>query len=280
MRVDAHQHYWKPERADYGWLTPATGLLYADYLPAHLKPYLRRFGIDKTIVVQAAPTVAETEFMLRLADEDETIAGVVGWLDLESEPDAFLAEFLRLKQHPRFVGIRPMIQNLPTEWILQEQVLQNLRTLVKYDFPIDLQARPRHLGVLIELFERVPGLRAVIDHLAKPEVTLQKLESWRTEITSLARCETVLCKLSGMVPEVLDGVWGVDDYLPYVETIFEVFGTERVMFGSDWPVCLLSATYEDVWKLLELNLPPGLTARDRRLLYGENAARFYGILFS
>ena len=166
MRVDAHQHYWKLSRGDYGWLTPDMEVLYRDYLPADLSPALERHHIDKTILVQAAPAMAETDFMLTLAAKHDSIGGVVGWLDL-ADAD-FPRLFEKYRKEPAFVGLRPMLHDLSDEaWVTQPRVLDNLKLLAANDFPFDFLVRPPHLPHVLQVLERVPNLRAVIDHIAK-----------------------------------------------------------------------------------------------------------------
>ncbi|TBL69942.1 amidohydrolase family protein [Paenibacillus thalictri] len=273
MRVDAHQHYWKPERGDYGWLTPATGILYADYLPEQLHDQLQRYGFDCSVVVQAAPTMEETEFMLSLYDSYDNIAGVVGWLDLDS-PD-FPAHYNRFRGHEGFVGFRPMIQDLPEPWILRPQVMKNLELVEADRFPVDLQLRPRLLPYMLEAMRSLPELTAVVDHIAKPFIAEGVMEPWKTQIAELASYPNMMCKLSGLVTEADQTLWKPDDLAPYVHHVVQVFGMERVMFGSDWPVCLSTCSYGEVVEALLKALPEGIRTDGYEALFGGNAIRFY-----
>jgi L-fuconolactonase len=275
MRIDAHQHYWKTSRTDYGWLKPALGRIYADYMPEHLKPLLEQFGFQKSIVVQAAPTMEEAEFLLDVAKDEETIAGVVGWLDLESEQ--FEQDWNRLRENPKFVGVRPMIQDLASDWIMGDKVVRHLELLAKAQFPVDLQANPRHLPYIVELLNKVPDLRAVVDHLAKPPIADGIMEPWKTHIQQIASYPNVMCKLSGMVPEKLDAPWSPASIEPYAAAVVDAFGKKRVMFGSDWPVCLFAATYPQVVELFEFCLGSNWTEEERAAVYGGNASRFYNL---
>lgn len=276
MRIDAHQHYWKLSRGDYGWMTPDMGVLYRDYLPADLKPSLERHKIDRTVLVQAAPTVAETDFMLSLAAADETIGGVVGWLDM-ADP-AFPVLFDNYRQKPAFVGIRPMLHDLADDgWVSQPVVIENLKLLAARDFPFDFLVRPQHLPHVLDVLEQVPNLRAVIDHIAKPLIQDQVFAPWDSQISAIARHENVYCKLSGMVTEADHAAWTPADLKPYVEHVIASFGEDRVMFGSDWPVCLLASSYDGVIGALEEILAPSLDEESRGKVFGGNAARFYGI---
>ncbi|WP_135556206.1 amidohydrolase family protein [Paenibacillus cymbidii] len=273
MRIDSHQHYWLTSRTDYGWLRPELGRIYADYMPAQLKPHLARHGINRTVLVQAAPTWEESEFMLGIAAADETVAGVVGWLDLTA--DDFLAKWgERRRRYPKLVGLRPMIQDLPSDWLLAPAVVRHLAALADAGFPVDLQANPRHLPYIVELLRQVPNLRAVVNHLAKPAMT-GELEPWRSHMEEIAAYPNVMAKLSGMVPEQLDAPWSADVIAPYARAVIETFGRGRVMFGSDWPVCLFSATYDDVVALLESCTLDGWSDEEKAALYGGNAAAFY-----
>ncbi len=276
MRIDAHQHYWKLSRGDYGWLTPDMGVLYRDYLPAHLKPTLAQHRIDKTILVQAAPTVAETDFMLSLAAEDDSIGGVVGWLDMADS--SFPRLFEKYRQAPALVGIRPMLHDLSDDaWVTQPRVIEHLRLLAAHDFPFDFLVRPQHLPYVLQVLAQAPNLRAVVDHIAKPLIKDRQFEPWASQLAAIAQHEQVYCKLSGMVTEADNANWTPADLKPYVEHTVACFGPERVMFGSDWPVSLLAASYPDVIGALEQVLAPQLDESGKARVFGGNAARFYGI---
>ncbi|THF75323.1 amidohydrolase family protein [Cohnella fermenti] len=276
MRIDAHQHYWSIGRTDYGWLTPDKGILYRNYGPEELKPLLSQFEFDATIAVQAAPSVEETRYLLRLGETERTLAGVVGWLDLTDTQ--MERAFVRMREHPLFVGIRPMIQDLPDGWIVQDTVAGNIRLLSDADCPIDLQARPRHLPDLIRLADRVPKLRAVVDHLAKPEIDRSAWLPWSQEIAELAGHGGIYAKISGFSAEP-GRKWGLEDARPYVRHVLDTFGPNRVMYGSDWPVCLESSTYPAVLQAAVDFVPSGWTGGDRAALFGKNAAAFYNVAF-
>jgi L-fuconolactonase len=274
MRIDSHQHYWKVSRGDYHWMTPDIPVLYRDYLPADLRPSLKRNRIDKTIVVQAAQTVAETDFLLDLAATDDSIAGVVGWLDMEDA--GFAPQFERYRRNPKFVGLRPMLQDLDDDrWILRPRVLDALRTLADADFPFEFLTFPRHLPFVMGALEAVPRLRAVIDHISKPEIRAGKLEPWKSAMAELSKQPNLYCKLSGMVTEADHERWTESDLRPYIEHVVECFGFDRLMFGSDWPVCLLAGSYDRVVGVLRQILSSRMSEEDEHKLFGENAARFY-----
>jgi L-fuconolactonase len=274
MRIDSHQHYWKPSRGDYHWMTPPGTVLHHDYLPADLRPALERHKIQKTVLVQAAQTVAETEFLLELAASDESIAGVVGWLDMEA-PD-FTVQFERFRSNPKFIGLRPMLQDLEDDrWILRPAVVEALRHVAGADFPFEFLTYSRHLPFVLEVLDAVPGLRAVIDHISKPEIRVGKLDPWRDWIAAVAQHPNLFCKLSGMVTEADHQHWCAEDLRPYVEHVVASFGFDRVMFGSDWPVCLLAGSYDQVIGALNEILATKLDKDKEEKLFGLNAARFY-----
>lgn len=255
-------------------MNPEVPVLYRDYLPGDLRPSLERHGIDKTIVVQAAQTVAESDFLLDLAADDDSIAGVVGWLDLEDQN--FVEQFQRYREHPKFIGIRPMLQDLADDgWVLRPQVLSALQIIADADFPFEFLTFPRHLLYVQEALETAPRLRAVIDHISKPAIRAGQLEPWKSSMAQLARHPNLHCKLSGMVTEADHLHWSIDDLRPYVEHVVQCFGFDRLMFGSDWPVCLQAASYDQVIGALEQILSSSLNEDSERKLFGENAARFY-----
>ena len=200
IRVDAHQHFWSIARTDYGWLTPALPRLYRDMLPAELAPLLRRSGIAKTIVVQAAESEAETEFLLDLATQNDFIAGVVGWTDLAA-PDAE-ARIERLARNPRLVGVRPMLQDMADdEWLLRDSVAPAIDAMTRAGLRLDALVRPRHLSMLLRVADRHPDLPIVIDHAAKPEIRNGSIDAWSSDIRRLANQTRALCKLAGLVTE-------------------------------------------------------------------------------
>ncbi len=278
MRIDAHQHYWKLDRGDYGWITPDMPVLNRDYLPEDLLPHLQEHGLDATIVVQAAATLEETDYLLSLADSTDQIAGVVGWLDL-NDP-AYRQQYERFAHHPKYVGFRVMIQAMPdANVILEPHFVEALKYFAEQDVPVDLLVLSPQLDALIRLLEQVPNLRGVIDHIAKPRIADGLLEPWRTQISTLAASHPRLyCKLSGMVTEADHEGWKPGDFSIYIEHVLKAFGWDRVMYGSDWPVCLLAASYDQVVELLldQSGLADGVGNEEKRAkLFGGNAKEFY-----
>lgn len=274
MRIDSHQHFWKADRGDYHWMSPAAPVLCRDYLPADLQPSLKKNKIDKTILVQAAQTVAETDFLLELAGQNDFIAGVIGWLDLDSPQ--FARELEMYAKKPKFLGIRPMLQDLPDdEWILRPRVIEALKLVAERELPFEFLTYTRHLPHVLTVLETVPGLRAVLDHVSKPEIKNRKLEPWRSLMARVAKHPNLYCKLSGMITEADHKTWIPDDLRPYVEHVLDCFGVDRVMFGSDWPVCLLAGSYDQVAAALQAVVQPRLDKQGELAVFGENAARFY-----
>lgn len=273
-RIDAHQHFWKLERGDYGWLTEHLGPLYRDYLPDDFAAIRKAHGIAGTVLVQAAPTVAETEFMVSLADRHDFIKGVVGWTDLEA-PDA-MEKIGRLSRHPKIVGIRPMIQDIAdTTWMLEPQLVPAMTELENHRLTFDALTQPRHLKHLLTLLERHPGLNVVIDHGSKPEIRTGGFTHWAQDISALAHNTAAWCKLSGLVTEAPEN-WTADDLKPYIDHLLTVFGPDRLIWGSDWPVCTLAAPYEK-WVSTTEHLLADLSEEDARRVWFDNAVEAYGL---
>jgi len=274
MRIDSHQHFWQVSRGDYYWMSPSVPILYRDYMPENLKPLLEKHRIDKTILVQAAPTVAETDFLLSIAREQDFVAGVTGWLDMDSEH--FLEMFTYYSGLTKFVALRPMLQDLPEdEWILRPRVVQSLCDVAARDFPFEILTYTRQLPYVLKALDRAPNLRAVVNHISKPEIKERKMEPWKSLLGEVAQHTNVYCKLSGMVTEADLQNWKPDDLRPYVEIVLEDFGLQRVMHGSDWPVCLLAGSYDQVLDVLIGILAPFLDEASTAAVFGDNAARFY-----
>ncbi len=272
MRIDAHQHFWKMERGDYGWLTPDLTRIYRDFAPPDLAPFLTRHGIDGTIVVQAAPTIAETEYMLSLVEEARFIKGVVGWVDFESATAP--ADIERLAQHPSLVGLRPMIQDIEdVDWMLRDDLTPAFDALKAANLTFDALTLPPHLPNLSQLLARHGDMRTVIDHGSKPYIADGLIGDWATEMAALAAETNAYCKLSGLVTEAAQS-WTVNDLRPYVDHLLSTFGPERLIWGSDWPVCTLAATY-DRWVEATDALLKDLNENERAAVLGKNAAAAY-----
>ena len=277
MQIDAHQHFWHPERGDYGWMPKDDPVLSRPYAPAELWPQLQAAGVEGTVLVQAAPTVAETEYMLGIADAAPWVLGVVGWVDFEKPSD--LAELKRLSGHPKFKGVRPMIQDIPDDgWMLREDVQWGFRALCDLGLRFDALGFPRHLANFLTILKRYPTMQVVVDHCMKPQIrdkSDSQFRFWADGMSRIADETAAVVKFSALITEA-DADWTVEDLRPYVDHVFAAFGAERVMWGSDWPVCRLRGEYAD-WRAAALELTAGLSDVDRALVYGGTAAGFYGL---
>ncbi len=277
MILDTHQHFWQAARGDYHWMSPEVPVLCRDYLPEDLRPNLRKAGVGQTVLVQAAQTVAETDFLLAIAESTDFVAGVVGWLDMDRE--VFSEQLAHYRTNPHYLGVRPMLQDLDDDaWILRPRVLSNLARLAEIGFPFEFLTYPRHLPHVAEVLARTPGLHAVVDHLSKPPIASGNLEPWKSLIAKVASYENVSCKLSGMVTEADHKHWTPEHLRPYIEHVFDVFGENRVMFGSDWPVCTLAGSYAEVCNTLRTVLDARLNAEAMNKVFCTNGARFYSIM--
>jgi L-fucono-1,5-lactonase len=270
--LDSHQHFWQVGRFDYPWMASDLGVLYRDYLPSDLAPILERNGVEKTVVVQASNSVAESRWLLELADANPFIAGVVGWVDL-TDPDAQLDE---LCAHPKFKGVRHLVESEPNDrWLIQPQVLAGLNKLSARGCTYDLLVQTRHLKYVPQVADACPQLQFVIDHMAKPPMGRNELE-WTWEMTYVAAYPNIHCKLSGLVTEANWSSWQTEDLREFVEHALEMFGVDRMMFGSDYPVCLLASSYDRVLASFQ-ELLKDLSDDDRDKIFSRNAQKFYGL---
>lgn len=276
MIIDSHQHFWQVGKFDYPWMTPELGVLYRDYLPEVLEPTLKENAVTRTILVQASNSLAETDWLLSLSDRYPFIAGVVGWVDLtDSGMEADLEVF---KANPKFKGVRHLVESEPADdWLVQPDVLRGLQTLEQHGVAYDLLVHTRHLKHVRTVAEACPQLRLVVDHLAKPPIargSAAEIHEWVNGLKECASYPNVFCKLSGLVTEAHLTSWSSEDLRPYVERALEFFGPARMMFGSDWPVCLLAASYSQVLEAFQLLLRD-LRDEERTMIFGGNAANFY-----
>lgn len=273
--VDSHHHVWRLARGDYGWLEPSLGPIYRDFGLEDLRPLLAYAGIDATVLVQAAPTVAETRYLLDVAHASEgLVCGVVGWVDLaHRDAPATLAE---LAGDSLLKGVRPMLQDLPDAgWIARREVAPALRALPALGLRLDALVKTAHLEPLLQTLGSHPDLAVVIDHCAKPDIAAGTWQPWADRIAALARHTGAHCKLSGLLTEA-GLAWTVDAIRRYVDHVLACFGPGRVMWGSDWPVLALVASYGE-WVGASEALLAGLSASERAAIHGDNARRFYGL---
>jgi L-fuconolactonase len=275
MRIDAHQHFWKYSPAAYGWISDAMPDLKRDFLPEDLRPLLFANGFEGSIVVQACHDLDETLWLLDLARQNDFIKGVVGWVDLCSpQLPTMLQQFAN---QPKLRGVRHILQDEPDDhFMLRPDFRRGIAQLHEHGLTYDLLLHPRHLPIALQLVQEFPQQRFVLDHIAKPHIADSLMEPWDRDIRDLARFENVWCKLSGIVTEALWKQWEPDDFRPYLNVVFEAFGPERLMIGSDWPVCTLSAGYSETMRLVTeyaKDLPP----QQLESVLGRNCARFYDL---
>ena len=275
MKIDAHQHYWQfAQPFDYEWLkAPQHAPICRDYLPQDLKPLIDAVGVERTVFVQTQHNVAENRWVLKLAEENDFIAGVVGWVDLAS--DECEEQLLEFKDHPKFVGIRHITQDEPDDdFTVRPGVLRGLKVLQKHGVPFDLLFYVKHLKHATTLAKELPELPMVIDHLAKPRIKDQATDDWIDNFRAAAKYPNIYCKLSGMVTEADWNDWKPADLRPYVDAAMEAFGPDRLMYGSDWPVCELAGSYQQVHDAL-VDLLGTISDAERDAIFGGTAAKFY-----
>lgn len=272
-RIDSHQHFWRYNRDEYPWIDESREPLKVDYMPPDLQPLMRTAGIDGAVAVQARQNLRETEFLLKLADEYDFIRGVVGWVDMRAHDVE--AQLERFAPHPRLVGVRHIVHDETDDrFMLGGNFLRGLAKLAACDLRYDLLLFPRHLPIAIDVVKRFPEQPFVLDHIAKPLIKDGLLQPWERDIRRLAAYDNVWCKVSGMVTEAAWGGWTQDDYTPYLDVVFDCFGVDRLMFGSDWPVCTLSGSYRQVVGIVEIYIG-ALSADEQAAIMGGNATEFY-----
>jgi L-fuconolactonase len=274
MIVDSHHHFWDPALADYPWMTDEVAAIRRRFSPENLEPLLREYGIDGTVVVQARGSIEETRWLLEIAAANPFVLGVVGWIDL-TDPDVtrVLADYTA----GRLVGIRHQVHDEPDPaWLLRDDVQRGIAAVGEAGLAFDLLVRSAELPAAIETVRRHGDMRFVLDHLAKPPVRGGDTDTWARGVEALADFPNVTCKLSGLVTEAEWSTWRAAGLSEYHRRAIEWFGAERCMFGSDWPVCLLAAPYDDVLDLLRQGLS-GLGERERADILGDTAVRTYGL---
>lgn len=274
MRIDAHQHFWRYTPREYGWIGASMAALQRDFLPSDLQPLLAENGIDACIAVQARQVDIETSWLLELAAEHAWIAGVVGWVDLCSADAGQRIELAA--RDPRLVGLRHVVQDEPDGFLLREDFRRGLGKLARHGLVYDILISARQLPDAIELARRCPAQPFVLDHLGKPAVSRRQREPWSAQLRALAAQPNVACKLSGLVTEADWNAWRPADLAPFLDTALEVFGVERVMFGSDWPVCTLAASFGR-WREHFEGWSSTLTLAERETVFGGTAQRIYGL---
>lgn len=273
-RLDAHQHFWRYSPEEYPWI-PRGSALERDWLPHDLDALQKPLGFGGSIAVQARQSLAESDWLLGLADANPRIRGVVGWVDLRSADVG--RDLARLARHPKFVGVRHVVQDEPEDdFLLGAAFMEGIRRLPEFGLAYDLLIYPRQLPATLRFVERFPGQPFVLDHVAKPLIKAGVVQPWADHIRALAQFPNVTCKVSGMVTEADHAGWRPDDFKPYLDVVVEAFGPGRLMFGSDWPVCLLAGSYESVEGLVRGHFR-GWGAAEQEAFWGGTCAAFYGV---
>lgn len=274
MKIDSHQHFWRYDAAQYPWI-PKGSPLFRDWLPADLARIQQPLGFDGSVAVQARQSIAESDWLLGLADGDPRVKAVVGWVDLCASN--VTSDLERLAMHPKYAGVRHVVQDEPDDqFMLRPDFLRGIALLHEFGLTYDILIFPKQLPAALELVAKFPDQPFVLDHIAKPNIQDGTLSPWREQIHRLAASGNVLCKLSGMVTEADHRAWQPADFRPYLDVIFEAFGPSRLMWGSDWPVCLFAAEYEQSLRLVE-DYTRDFSDAKKSAIYGGNCARFYGI---
>jgi len=274
MRIDSHQHFWRYDAAQYPWIA-AGSPLQRDWLPPDLGPLLAGSNLDGCVAVQARQMIEESYWLLELAEHHAIIKGVVGWVDLRSPGVA--KDLAALAPHPKFSGVRHVVQDEPdVNFMLGAEFQRGIGMLQEYHLTYDILVYPRQLPAAVALARRFPKQPFVLDHMAKPPIMEGALSPWREQVRELARLPNVLCKVSGLVTEADLAAWKPGDFRPFLDVVFEAFGEDRLMYGSDWPVCLRAASYAQVHGLVA-DYTGGLDAGAKEKFFGGNAARFYRV---
>jgi L-fuconolactonase len=275
FKVDAHQHFWIYNPKEYKWIGVSMVKLQRDFLPSHLNKELKKNGIDFCVTVQAQQTIQETKWLLELAQNNSFIKGVVGWVNLKS--NSVEQELEQFAAYKKFKGVRHVLQDEGDDrYMLRLDFKQGLRQLEKYGLTYDILIYPRHIKYACALVSEFPRQKFIVDHLAKPLIKESKIEPWIKDMQKLARKDNVFCKLSGMVTEANWDSWKQEDFVPYMETLLEVFGPNRLLFGSDWPVCTVAAKYEQVLGIVT-NFISSLSQAEQARIMGQNAIDFYNL---
>lgn len=274
MKIDSHQHYWHFNTSDYGWIDNDMSVLQKDFLPADLLPELQSYGFDGSVAVQARQSIEETNWLLRLADEAPHIKGVVGWVDLQS--DTAEEQLAAFAAHPKAAGVRHVIHDeADIDFMLRPSFLRGVKLLEKFGLTYDILIFEKHLPNTLKFVSQFSGNQIfVLDHIAKPLIKAGVVEPWAKNIAALAAFPNVYCKLSGMVTEADWANWTPQDLKVYLDVVFDAFGADKVMIGSDWPVCLLAGNYQKVMNVVA-DYIKSMSPQDQAKVLGENACRAY-----
>ena len=276
LKIDAHQHFWKFDPVRDNWITNDMAVIRRDFLPADLKPSLSRNNIDGTVLVQTCQEETDNDFMLKLAEENSFIKGVVGWVDLQADNAEERLNYYH-NNKPKLKGIRHVLQGEPdVRFMLGKKFKHGIGLLRQFGFTYDILIYPKHISYACELVAAFPEQKFVLDHIAKPFIKTREIEAWKNDIEDLAQYRNVFCKVSGMLTEADWYNWRTADFTPYLEVIFKAFGANRLMYGSDWPVCLLAGAYSRSLEILQI-FTSRYSQEEQDLFFGGNAVKFYNL---
>lgn len=275
MTIDSHQHFWTFDPIRDSWITDDMSVIQRNFYPEDLQPTLQQNGIDACVAVQADQSLGETRFLLDLAAKNDFVKAVVGWIDLQD--DAIDEQLSEWKSEKKLVGFRHVLQaELDTEYMLRPSFLRGISKLKNHEFTYDILIFPKHLATAQKFVAQFPDQPFVIDHIAKPYIKAGLIDEWKRDIKSLAKFENLQCKVSGIITEADWKSWTYEQIKPFLDVVFEAFRTNRIMFGSDWPVCLVAGDYSQVKGIIETYIK-GFSVSEKCKVFGENAAKFYGI---
>jgi len=276
QRIDAHQHFWQFDPVRDSWITEEMSVIRRDFLPADLRPILDRNEMDGTVLVQTCQAESDNRFMLQLAQENNWIKGIVGWIDLQAMNVEDRLKYYK-ENHPKMKGFRHVLQAEPDEqFMLKDSFKRGIGLLNKYGFSYDILIYPNHIKYASQLVAEFPDQKFVVDHLAKPYIKAQMIDVWKRDMEELAGHPNVYCKVSGMLAEADWYAWKTEDFRPYFDVVFKAFGTQRLLYGSDWPVCMLGGGYNRAIEILQIYLSR-FSQQEQDLFFGGNAVNFYNL---
>lgn len=272
--IDSHQHFWKYDPSRHSWITDEMRVIQKDFQPTDLKPLLDKNNLDGCVAVQVDQTEQETLQLLALANQYDFIKGVVGWIDLKEKNLASRLEYFSTLKNLK--GFRHIVQGEKPGFLAQQSFIRGVRTLSVHNFTYDLLIYHHQLSEAVDFVGQVPETRIVVDHIAKPSIATHDINDWARYMNALAAFPNVCCKVSGMVTEGKWTGWKYEDFVPYLDVVVKAFGTDRLMYGSDWPVCLVAASYDEQFSILQ-NYLKGFSPAEKKQVLGENAKRFYNL---
>ncbi len=272
--IDAHVHFWKYDKKRDTWITGKMKILREDYLPTTLATTLKRNGVDGCIAVQADQSELETHFLVELSKTHSFVMGVVGWIDLQNENIGDRLQYF--SQYPIIKGWRHIVQDEPDEFLLKPTFQRGISNLAAYGYTYDVLVYPRQLKAVLSFVSKFPNQKLIIDHCAKPAIGAKEIDEWASLMKEIAGHPNVYCKLSGLFTETRWKQWSPAEFYPYLDVVFEAFGTDRLIFGSDWPVILLSGIYVQ-WKSLLEKYMEDFSIEDKKKVFGQNAVQFYNL---